>query len=451
MNLFRNKTWKLRDYVLLSWIGPGVLAIVASLMVFVLLGWLDYQNNKERIVTDLEQKSQIAARRISAEILLGEHGALVPVMEFLNQDLVIKTIRIENGSSVCGTSTPETCYRLTGGEVLFFRKTPHIDATSYVVLTQQLKPLWASLNLYLLLWSALPVFLTLVAGLVLQRLFLRRFMIEPINSLVTAAERQTPIPDHWPLELKEIARNLAVSFEAREQAVFAMLAKGVIHDIKTFLHSLLTATELVREQQADPEKKAARLESLYRACSMNLPKMKRIIELTLDGSREIPIRPSAVELGLTIQGAIDANRDQAKAKGVKIDLHIPEGGITVAHDPVQLERALSNLIKNGIEAIPSANGDSEAKRQVRISVNSASTGLVETSIEDSGPGINCEADLFKPTKSTKAHGAGLGLYITGKIVRGHGGFIRAAQSDDLGGANFTFCLPTASHIDGRPT
>ncbi|MEI6397519.1 MAG: hypothetical protein WCO71_02000, partial [Pseudomonadota bacterium] len=166
-------------------------------------------------------------------------------------------------------------------------------------------------------------------------------MIEPINSLVTAAERQTPIPDHWPAELKEIATNLADSFEAREQAVFAMLAKGVIHDIKTFLHSLLTATELVREQQSDAEKKTARLDSLYRACAMNLPKMKRIIELTLDGSRDIPIRPALSELNQTIQGAIDANRDQAKAKGVKIDFRTPKGGIIVAHDPVQLERALS--------------------------------------------------------------------------------------------------------------
>jgi hypothetical protein len=119
VNVFRNKNWKLRDYVVLSWIGPGVLAIVASLMVFILLGWLDYQNNKERIVADLEQKSQVAARRISAEILLGEHGSLVPVMEFLNHDLAIKNIRIENDPTVCGTPAPDTCFRLSGEDVLF--------------------------------------------------------------------------------------------------------------------------------------------------------------------------------------------------------------------------------------------------------------------------------------------------------------------------------------------
>jgi len=308
------------------------------------------------------------------------------------------------------------------------------------------------LNLYLLLWSALPVFIALVTGLMLQRMFLRRFMIEPINSLVTAAERQTPIPGHWPIELKEIATSLADSFEAREQAVFAMLAKGVIHDIKTFLHSLLTATELVREQQSDAEKKTARLDSLYRACAMNLPKMKRIIELTLDGSREIPIRPLPSELSHTIQGAIDANRDQAKQKNITINFHTPKGGTVVPHDPVQLERALSNLIKNGIEAISVTDGQSNTDRQVRITVSDDSAGLVATSIEDTGSGISCDPEcLFKPTKSKKAHGAGLGLYITGKIVRGHGGIIRAAQSEDLGGASFTFYLPKDSQIGERLT
>ncbi len=452
MKFLRSHRWRLQDYVLLSWVGPGLLAIVASLMVFVLLGWFDYQNNKERIVSDLEQKSLVAARRVSAEILLGESGSLGPVMEFLNQNLSIKTIRIENESTICGTPAPDTCSSLSKGNVEFYRKTPHIDRSSFVVLGQPLKPLWSFLNLYLLLWSALPVFIALVTGLMLQRKFLRRFMIEPINSLVTAAERQTPIPNHWPIELKEIATSLAGSFEAREQAVFAMLAKGVIHDIKTFLHSLLIATELVREQQADAEKKIARLDSLYRACALNLPKMKRIIELTLDGSREIPIRPLPTELSHTIQGAIDANRDQAKLKDIKINFCAPKGGTIVPHDPVQLERALSNLIKNGIEAVSATDRKSNTDRQVRITVSDDSAGLVATSIEDTGSGINCDPEcLFKPTKSKKAHGAGLGLYITEKIVRGHGGIIRAAQSEDLGGASFTLYLPKDSQIGERLT
>ncbi|MEI8025281.1 MAG: HAMP domain-containing sensor histidine kinase [Pseudomonadota bacterium] len=439
---------RLRDYVLLSWIGPGVLAIVASLIVFVLLGWLDYQNSKERLASDLEQKSIIAARRASAEIILAENGSLEPVLQLLKQQLTLDSIQIVSDQATCGAPKEESCYHLRAGKIEFYRKVPHTDTGAYIALGQPLRPLWSFLNLFLLMWSAIPIFLALVTGLILQRMFLRRFVIEPINSLVNAAERRSNIPDHWPDELKEIARSLAESFDAREQAVFAMLAKGVVHDIRTFLHSLLTATELVKEKQNDLEKRSERLEALYRASATNLPKMKRIIELTLDGSREIPIHSASNNLSQTIEGAIDANRDQAKNKGVNIDFRLRGEKIDVPHDPVQLERALANLIRNGIDAIP-VSIESEAVREVRVSVLRTDERLVQVCVEDSGPGLPADIEpLFKPTRSTKANGAGLGLYITGKIVRGHGGYIQAGQSKDLGGANFVFGLPKRFQGDG---
>ena len=75
----------------------------------------------------------------------------------------------------------------------------------------------------------------------------------------------------------------------------------------------------------------------------------------------------------------------------------------ITRDPVQLERALRNLIRNGIEAI---QGDStSSKRQVRVSVTNEADGPVEVHVEDTGPGLPADIEpLFKPTKSNKAHG-----------------------------------------------
>lgn len=438
----RRRLWRLRDYVLFSWLAPAAFAIVASLMVFILLGWLDYQNQIKRVTSDLAQKSITASRRASAEILLGEQGALPSVLELLTKKLEVSNIRVVQNA--CGAVQLDACTRFPDGALIVNKKIPHVDGDSYVALTHPLRPLYSFLNLYLFAWSAFPVFLALGMGLVFQRAYLRRVVLNPINSLVDAAERDTQIPEHWPAELKEIAQNLAESFEAREQAVFAMLAKGVVHDIKTFLHSLLTATELVREQQADDAKRLARLEALFRACDKNLPKMKRIIELTLDGSVDIPIRPAPASIDATIQGAIEANREQARNKGVVIDYQSSPSHTPVAHDPVQLERALSNLIKNGIEAAGERATGAQAKT-VRVSTQKDAAGVLSVSVEDTGPGLGERSDiLFKPTRSTKAHGAGLGLYITGKIIRGHGGEINAGRSTALGGALFTFSLPKKS-------
>jgi two-component system NtrC family sensor kinase len=225
-----------------------------------------------------------------------------------------------------------------------------------------------------------------------------------------------------------------------------MLTQGVIHDLKTHLHSLLTATELVKEQVVNEKKRADRLERLFRACATNLPKMRRIIELTLDGSRDIPIRPVEKDILETLRGAAETNQPLASLRGVTVKIDTPRDSLTVRHDPVQLERAFTNLIRNGIEAFESRE---QAKRPngklLRISVAPNKESGVEILFEDSGPGLNgFEEAAFAPLRSTKAHGAGLGLYVTKKIVHGHGGTITAGASPSLKGACFRVRLPAPS-------
>ena len=50
------------------------------------------------------------------------------------------------------------------------------------------------------------------------------------------------------------------------------------------------------------------------------------------------------------------------------------------------------------------------------------------------------AHLFEPYRTTKAHGTGLGLMITARIVRDHGGTI-AVESKPGEGTTFTIRLP----------
>jgi hypothetical protein len=51
-----------------SWVIPGVLSIVASAGVFLVTGYLDYENTLTRIKSDLREKALVAVRA-------GVHGA----------------------------------------------------------------------------------------------------------------------------------------------------------------------------------------------------------------------------------------------------------------------------------------------------------------------------------------------------------------------------------------
>ncbi|MBS1858762.1 MAG: hypothetical protein JST11_25550 [Acidobacteria bacterium] len=100
----------------------------------------------------------------------------------------------------------------------------------------------------------------------------------------------------------------------------------------------------------------------------------------------------------------------AGARPVRIA--IPEAGPNLQTDPDILGQALLNLLRNAIEAIPSAT-----EGEVRVEA-AARAGAVAIAISDNGTGIppQVRQRLFEPFHTTKAFGTGLGLATTRKLI-----------------------------------
>jgi signal transduction histidine kinase len=177
--------------------------------------------------------------------------------------------------------------------------------------------------------------------------------------------------------------------------------------------------------------------------------MKRIIELTLDGSRDIPTRTEQAPIDATIQGAVEANREQARSKGVTIDYRRSGEALLVAHDPVQLERAISNLIRNGIEAAEQPNKNMQEKT-VRISTENEPTGVVSVRLKTRAQDLaTILILLFKPTKSNKPHGAGLGLISLEKLFVATAVLFAAGHSEATWGSQLIPCRCPSSPLRGH--
>jgi two-component system sensor histidine kinase RstB len=252
--------------------------------------------------------------------------------------------------------------------------------------------------------------------------------------------------------MQTIAKSLGDSFQAREDAVFAMLARGVIHDIKTWIHSLMTATELANEAESlPPEQRQARLEKLLKASNTQLPKVRTTIERALESGRDLDVSPNSSNLTQTIEHSLDALEAVASEKGVMIKRPASWGNQQLEHDAEHLERAISNVLKNAIEAASISDNKSKDHPTVSVSTEIGPRN-VEICIEDSGKGISVSPlELLKPTRSTKKDGSGLGLYLANKIVRSHRGAILIGKSESLGGAKFTISIPkSSSNIGGAP-
>jgi two-component system, NtrC family, nitrogen regulation sensor histidine kinase NtrY len=119
----------------------------------------------------------------------------------------------------------------------------------------------------------------------------------------------------------------------------------------------------------------------------------------------------------------------------------PFPAVQLFGDPVHLEQALINLIKNALEANPKAGP------AVRLSCR-LHEGQCEFQIVDHGAGIGNPQNLFVPFYTTKPEGAGIGLILCRQIAAGHHGRVTLENRSDGPGAlaRLTLTLPPASPV-----
>jgi signal transduction histidine kinase len=447
------KTRTLRHLVTLSWVVPAIFAFLASGLVFGLLAYVDYRADQDAVIQNLFKSCEMVSRRVAAEVLLGSNGRVSEVLENLRGELKLEKAWLSESRPNCQTvSQNRTCVVTNGRRVVVFHQMNHVDLPMWVGVQSSARHLSDFFNWTIFAWSAVPVFAAFGLGLYFQQRLITKFVTTPIYSLVNLAESKGEIPADWPSEMQTIAKSLGDSFQAREDAVFAMLARGVIHDIKTWIHSLMTATELANEAESLPaEQRHARLEKLLKASNTQLPKVRTTIERALESGRDLDVSPNSSNLAQTIEHSLDALEAVASEKGVMIKRLASWGNQQLEHDAEHLERAISNVLKNAIEA--ASISDNKSKDHPTVSVSTAIWPRnVEICIEDSGKGISVSPqELLKPTRSTKKDGSGLGLYLANKIVRSHRGAILIGKSESLGGAKFTISIPKSStSLGGAP-
>jgi signal transduction histidine kinase len=108
-------------------------------------------------------------------------------------------------------------------------------------------------------------------------------------------------------------------------------------------------------------------------------------------------------------------------------------------DAEGIHRAVLNIVTNALDAVEGREGG-----MVRVATSFApATGMVAVVVADNGPGIAPELlpQLFNIFESTKgARGTGIGLAVSQKIVREHGGDI-LVESQPGEGARFTLEWP----------
>ncbi|NOZ25195.1 MAG: PEP-CTERM system histidine kinase PrsK [Nitrospirae bacterium] len=239
--------------------------------------------------------------------------------------------------------------------------------------------------------------------------------------------------------MKTIAKHAALALlnfrlseelaETREVAAVARVSSFVIHDLKNLTSTLSLLLDNARDYLDDPDFQKDMLESIEKT----LAKMKGLIQRlkTVPEKQELDLRP--VDLDQVAKSAVD---EILKARpDVRVEYH----GTSVSSmlDEEEIRKVVLNILLNAVEAV---GGDGY------IRVESGSCGeTAYVRIEDNGSGMTDDFmnnHLFRPFRTTKKKGLGIGLYQCRQIVDAHDGRIEV-ESEAGRGSVFTVYLPLA--------
>jgi signal transduction histidine kinase len=227
--------------------------------------------------------------------------------------------------------------------------------------------------------------------------------------------------------------------EMQQFQAFMRISAMLTHDLKNSISALSLLVNNMERQFDKEEFRRDAMQSL-RAATDKLralvAKLSNPVE-TLSGEYK---RPRPYDLIPLIKKVLAAT---AVSSIHEIETRLPPS-LTASVDAERIEKVIENLVLNAIEAM------SMKKGKLTFEAGEEGTDEVFFSVADTGPGMTEEFQrtrLFRPFKTTKSKGVGLGLYTCREVVKAHGGHIDVESQKGVG-TYFRVVLPSVQKIVG---
>lgn len=122
-------------------------------------------------------------------------------------------------------------------------------------------------------------------------------------------------------------------------------------------------------------------------------------------------------------------RPELNLRAIELKEQINSSKTFVLGEPNQIKQVFINIVKNAIEAL-GENGQLNISTEVEVPNNREIT----IKFKDNGPGMSPDIveKIFEPFFTTKQSGTGLGMMISEKIIKDHGGSIRINSKAGIG-------------------
>ena len=238
------------------------------------------------------------------------------------------------------------------------------------------------------------------------------------SELLTLAVRSTAETSGYVITFEDITRQLL----DQRQAAWSDVARRIAHEIKNPLTPIQLATERLKRRYSKLVTADAELfEELTGTIIRQVGDLRRMVDEFSSFAR----LPKPIFRG---EDPVDLARQALFLQEVsRPDINFgfsSEGDLgIIACDRHQFGQAMTNVLKNAVEAVEARQKGADADYRGKISVSiKGSPEDVVVSVKDNGIGLPQDRErIVEPYVTTREKGTGLGLAIVKKIIEEHGG------------------------------
>jgi signal transduction histidine kinase len=234
----------------------------------------------------------------------------------------------------------------------------------------------------------------------------------------------------------ELEQELEVS---RRLAAIGSLTANVGHEVKNPINAMVVHLELLRSKLASGRLERESAQKHVDILADEMHRLDRVVQTLADFSRPMELELREHDLRRVVEQTIELAGAEFTEHGVTIEKDLPLAAVMVRVDAELLRQALLNLLLNAMQAMPDGGVvRASVRRDQRIAI---------VEIADNGIGIpaNLLPRIFDLYFTTKPKGSGIGLAMTYRIMKLHGGTMDVRSEADPGSPNrgtaFTLRIP----------
>ncbi|WP_227247218.1 CheR family methyltransferase [Paraburkholderia caribensis] len=217
----------------------------------------------------------------------------------------------------------------------------------------------------------------------------------------------------------------------------------VSHELKHPLNLISASAELIA--RAPETRQSLNISRATDTIRRTVVGQAQIIDDLLDISRvrtgKLSVVRTVVDMREIVQRVSNAVRDEARERGIALNVSVTEAPVIVHADLTRVEQIVWNLISNALKFTTHGSVD------VSLQISEQAEAVLR--VTDTGSGIEPSLlphifDMFQQSRDPTARraGLGIGLALVRDLVNLHGGAVRV-ESEGIGhGASFTVTLPT---------